>query len=415
MKNQKKYILILGDGMSDDYTLSPSPLMTARKPNADRLAGLGKIGLCRTVPDGFSPGSDVANLSILGYNPADCYTGRSPLEALSMGIEMKKGDLAYRCNLVTVEGQGGLDNCVMKDYSAGNISSGEAKELIGCLNENLDLDGLELHAGISYRHCLIERKSNPGNNSSLLTPHFSLPLTPPHDITGRPVAPCLPQGRLLSLMQEAYKILGAHPVNLARVKAGKNPANSIWFWGQGGLPVLDSFESKYGIEGAMISAVDLLKGIAAATKMTVVSVAGATACIDTDYKGMADAALDALRNHGFVYLHIAAPDECAHHGDYENKKRAIELIDQKIIGYLLPLLDKSGYDYTVIFMPDHATPVAIKTHTSAPVPYLVYRKGDMGNGARKYDEPSAAGSAVEVGHKFLKKILGMRQMKNEAN
>ncbi|MCL2370497.1 MAG: cofactor-independent phosphoglycerate mutase [Firmicutes bacterium] len=397
-----KYILILGDGMSDYYSDdSPSPLMSANKPNIDRLAGSGEMGLVCTVPEGFSPGSDVANLSILGYDPKQHYSGRSSLEALSMGIKLNDGDITYRCNLVTIT------DGIMKDYSAGGISNKEANELIQYLSDNLDLDGLELHAGISYRHCLVQRKNTPNNNSSLLIPNSSLTLTPPHDITDKDTLPYLPKGHFLALTKQSQKLLVSHPINLARIKKGLNPANSIWIWGQGTKPTLNSFEGKYGIKGAMISPVDLLKGIAIASGMTNIDVNGITACIDTNYKAMSDATLKALKTHDFVYLHIPAPDECGHIGDYNLKKKSIELIDQKVVGYLLNKIDPNC---TLIIMPDHATPVSIKTHTRDAVPYLIAnneKRLTNNKGQVKYNEANAknTGNFIPEGHNFLQKII----------
>jgi len=321
-----------------------------------------------------------------------------------MGIKLNKGDVTFRCNLICI--QSSAHNVqIMDDYSAGGISTEEAKELIDFLNKNLDLGGLELHSGISYRHCLVARK-NPADNSSSLIPHSSITLTPPHDIADKPIAPYLPAGFFLQLTEQSQRLLGSHPVNLARIKKGLKPANSIWLWGQGTKPSLPSFESKYGIKGAMISPVDLLKGIAIASGMTNIDVKGATACINTDYTAMAKAALDALENHDFVFLHIPAPDECAHAGDYESKKKAIELIDQKVVGYLA---DRIGKDCTLIIMPDHATPVSLKTHTQDAVPYLIAKnlKCKPQNGGRGFDELTAkeTGNMVDKGHEFLKKVF----------
>jgi len=400
----KKYILILGDGMSDYYSDScPSPLMSAYTPFMDNLADSGEIGLVKTVPKEFPPGSDVANLSILGYDPKKYYSGRSSLEALSMGIKMNEGDVTYRCNLVNLQ-YSAHSVQLMTDYSAGGITTEEAIKLIGYLNENLDLNGLELYAGISYRHCLVARK-NLIDTSPHQIPPVSFDLTPPHDIAGQSVAPYLPTGFFGKLIIQSQKLLASHPINLAREKKGLLPANSIWLWGRGTKPVLPSFESKYGIKGAMISPVDLLKGIAIASGMTDIEVKGATACIDTDYKAMADASLKALKTHDFVYLHIPAPDECAHAGDYDNKKKAIELIDKKIVGYLAANMNEKCI---LVVMPDHATPVSIKTHTRDAVPYLIANiKHKPQNAVQGFNELTAkkTGTIVEKGHEFLQEVF----------
>jgi len=407
-KMSRKYILILGDGMSDYYSDNcPSPLMSAHKPNIDSLAASGEMGLVNTVPDGFSPGSDVANLSILGYDPKEYYSGRSSLEALSMGIKLNDGDVTFRCNLVTLE-KDSSSTVIMKDYSAGGISTEEASELIKYLNKNLTLGGFELHAGISYRHCLVARKTLI-RNSLIFSSDSLFDLTPPHDIADKPVLPYLPTDLFLQLTEQSQKLLASHPVNLTRIKKGLNPANSIWIWGRGTKPVLPSFESKYGFKGAMISPVDLLKGIALASNMTNIEVKGATACINTDYKAMADASLNAIKTHDFVYLHIPAPDECAHAGDYASKKKAIELIDQKIVGYLT---DKIDENCTLIIMPDHATPVSIKTHTRDAVPYLITHntKNKTKNSSpadRSFNELTAKETTniTEFGYEFLNKVF----------
>ena len=404
-----KYILILGDGMSD--TATPSPLSVAKKPLIDELATKAyALGLCQTVPPDQQPGSDVANMSILGYDPGLYYTGRSPLEALSMGINLIDGDLAIRCNLLSLRNPSGgwhgdcLDTQIMHDYSADSISSEDAAELIAYLNAHLPLGSLELYSGVSYRHCLVVRRLELPK-SGIDTKIF---YTPPHDIADRPIKDYLPGGTLRLLMDEAYKLLDKHPINIQRISAGKAPANSIWFWGQGFSPIVPSFGKLHGISGSMIAAVDLLKGLGLAAKMDVPVAPGATADINTDYHSMVDSALASLKTNDFTYIHIAAPDECGHAGDYAQKVKAIELIDSEVLAYMLPKLDKAYPDYTIILMPDHSTPVALKTHTRDSVPFMVYAKNrQISNPRAKFTETYAAstGLILDKGHTLLTKVI----------
>ena len=400
-----KYVVILGDGMADYRQPSlnnKTPLMLANKPFIDALAPLSEVGLCRTVPCGMKPGSDVANLSVLGYDPHECYTGRSPLEAASIGIDLLDTDVTARANLVTVSNESDYQDKTMIDYSAGEISTAEAKELIEFLAKKINNDKYSLHAGISYRHCLVMANGTVAGD-----------LTPPHDITGKPVKDHLPTTeagkRLLEIQKQSYELLKDHPINLKRIKEGKNPANSLWFWGEGTKPALESFERRFGLKGAIISAVDLLKGIGKLADMRVIEVEGATGNYDTNFIGKAKACVDAL-NDGidFVYVHMEAPDECGHHGDTENKIFSIGEIDQKVVKYVVEKLNESGEDYAILIAPDHPTPISIKTHCSDPVPYLIYRKGkNLGNGATAYDEENAenTGVFVENGVTLMQKFL----------
>ena len=371
-----KLMVILGDGMADlplGELQGKTPLKVAKKPNMDRLARLGRSGLALTVPDGFPPGSDVANLSVVGYDPRRYYTGRAPLEAASMGVHLDEGDIAFRCNLVTIE------DGIMRDYSAGHISTQEARELIEALKPLMPKE--RLYAGVSYRHLLVLQKG------------ARAVCTPPHDISDQPVAGHLPQGEgaevLLELMESAKSVLASHPVNLKRIRENKRPANAIWLWGQGPGPSMPSFLSLYGLTGAMISAVDLLRGIAVYAGLEVIEVPGATGTIDTNYSGKVKGALEALSRHDFAYLHVEAPDEASHEGDLEGKIRAIELLDQRVVGPVIEGLEKSGEDWRILLLPDHATPISIRTHSRDPVPFVIMGRGIEPDGLDRFDEQSA--------------------------
>lgn len=399
-----KYVVVLGDGMADypvDSLSGKTPLEVAHKPFTDTLANLSEVGLVRTIAAGLKPGSDVANLSVLGYDPKECYTGRSPLEAASIGIPLKDTDVTARANLVTLSGEGEYEALTMEDYSAGEISTEEAKILIGFLKKELDTDENKLYAGISYRHCFVADRGKIAGD-----------LTPPHDITGKPIKEYLPHseaGRAyLSLMKRSYELLKNHPVNAARVKSGKRPANSLWFWGEGTKPALQNFTERYGVKGAMISAVDLLKGIGKLAGMEVIEVEGATGNYDTDFSGKAEAALAALKKGAdFVYIHIEAPDECGHHGDVEHKIYSIEQIDEKVVKRVVEGLREFGEPFSVMVLPDHPTPIKTMTHCSDPVPYLIYRSNEPVIGTAKYDEAHAAASGkfVQSGVDLMKRFL----------
>lgn len=386
-----KYALILGDGMAD-YPIpalnGKTPLAVADKPYMNLLAETGEIGLVKTVPDGYKPGSDVANLGALGYDATKCYTGRSPLEALSIGIDMKSDDVAVRTNLVTLGDEADFADKTMVDYSAGEITTDEARELIEFLQEKLGNDKYSFHAGVSYRHCLIIAHGS-----------VNMQLTPPHDISGKKIGAYLPagdgSGELTELIRRSNELLSSHPVNLARKAAGKNPANSIWFWGQGTRPALENFRERYGLSGGMVSAVDLLKGIAIGAGMKSVDVEGATGTLSTNFEGKAKAATELLDNGcDFVFVHLEAPDECGHQGDLEGKIKAIELVDKKILGPVYEHLKASGEDFAIMVMPDHFTPVSILTHSREPVPYLMYSSKRALSAGGEYNEKAAAESGI---------------------
>ncbi len=398
-----KYVIILGDGMADyrqSFLSDKTPLMIAKKPFIDSLAKASEVGLCKTVPCGMKPGSDVANLSVLGYDPHCCYTGRSPLEAASIGIKLKDTDITARANLVTLSCEENYADKTMIDYSAGEISTAEAKELIEYLAENLNNHKFALYSGISYRHCLVIDKG------SLIGD-----LTPPHDITNKPIKDYLPKSQngqeLLELMEKSYELLKDHPINQNRIKQGKRPANSLWFWGDGTKPNLQSFEEKFNKKGGIISAVDLLKGIGKLAQMKVIEVEGATGNFDTNFIGKANACIKNLEDGlDFIYLHMEAPDECGHHGDAEHKIYSIEQIDNvvKIIHDGLKNMDE---EFALLILPDHPTPLSTMTHCADPVPYLLYNSKKKVDGVNSYDEESAKKSNVfiEEGHTLINKLF----------
>lgn len=365
-----KYVLVLGDGMADYPVLqldNKTPLQYAKKPNIDFLAKNAEVGMVKTVPDGIPPGSDAANLSVMGFDPKKYYTGRSPLEAVSMGLELSDTDVALRCNLVTLSDEVDYTDKTMVDYSSDEISSAEAKELIEAVNAQFKKDNICFYPGISYRHCLIWSNGLTG-----------LELTPPHDISGKKVRDYLPKGEknslLLDMMVRSHDILKDHPINKARIAKGLSPANSIWLWGEGKRPSLARFDEKYAIKGSVISAVDLIKGIGILAGLRNIEVEGATGNIHTNFIGKAHAALKELESgQDFVYLHVEAPDECGHRNEIENKVRSIELIDEQIVETLIKGMEKYD-DYRIMVLPDHPTPLSLRTHTSEPVPFLIYQK-----------------------------------------
>ena len=399
-----KYVVLLCDGMADrpvDELGGLTPMEKAFKPNMNMLAKKAEVGLVKTVADGLKPGSDVANLSVLGYDPAVYYSGRSPLEAGSIGIDMKPTDVSLRCNLVTLSDEENYDDKTIIDYCAGDISTAEAKILVDSLKEVFDNDEFTLYAGVSYRHCLI------WNNGTLDLGT----LTPPHDITGKPIKGHLPNHpnakKLYEMMKKSYDVLKNHPLNLERVARGERPANSMWFWGEGVRKPLASFEEKFGLRGSMISAVDLLKGIGKFSGMNVVNVEGATGYLDTNFEGKAQAAIDELKNGSdFVYIHVEAPDECGHRHEIENKVKSIELIDKKILGPLLQALEEYD-DYKIMILPDHPTPLSLRTHTNDPVPYMIYHKKGETAGVENLCEKSAeaTGNYQAVGHKLIERFV----------
>lgn len=396
-----KYLIVLGDGMADRPVPElnyQTPLRLAVKPTIDRLARMGQVGLVRTVPDGMKPGSDVANLSVMGYDPARYYSGRSPLEALSIGVPMTETDVAMRANLVTLS-DSDLSKAVMTDYSAGEISTEEARVLIEDLAKELDSDRFRLYPGVSYRHCLLVK-----NGSTAVS------LTPPHDISGQPVRDHLPQGddarALLDLIERSGKILCNHPVNRKRIAEGKNPATNLWFWGAGTRPALDDFRLKYDLCGAVVSAVDLLKGIAVGAGMRHPDVVGATGTLHTNLGGKLDAVKQAFETGAdFVYLHLEAPDECGHQGDALGKIKAIEMVDRATAD-LVAYLDNRNEPYVVAVLPDHATPLSIRTHSAEPVPYLIYDSRNPANSGLVFNETDAQkGVFLPQGDLILKTML----------
>ena len=400
-----KYVIVLGDGMADEPIEALgglTPLEYAKTPALDAIAPVSEIGLAQTIPEGMSPGSDTANLSVLGYDPKQYYTGRSPLEALSIGIPLKDSDVTLRCNLVTLSDEDDYEDKRMLDYSAGEISTEEAGELIRYLKPCLDDERMTLYAGISYRHCLVVDRGETGND-----------LTPPHDISDRLIRNYLPKGpageKYLELMKRSHALLKDHPVNQKRIAAGKNPANSVWLWGEGTRPKPVGFTDKFGLKGGVISAVDLVKGIGILTGMQIIDVPGCTGNWDTNFRGKALAAADALKSGlDFVYIHMEAPDECGHHGDIEKKIYSIEQISEVVVKTLLQEFSGMGEPFTLLICPDHPTPIALRTHVSDPVPYLLYRSDEeKGNGAASYDEVSAGktGLFLSRGPELIERML----------
>ncbi len=395
-----KYIVVLGDGMADrpvPELNGKTPLELAKKPNIDSLCKKGLVGMVKTVPEGMKPGSDVANLSVIGYDPKSCYSGRSPLEALSIGVNMNDTDIALRTNLVTLS-CGNLNEATMVDYSAGEISTAEAKELISAISNAFGNDILTFYAGVSYRHCLIWDRGS-----------LDVELTPPHDISGQKVCEYLPKGNnadvLRNIIEKSYDVLKNHPVNQKRIAEGKNPATHVWFWGAGTKPCLDNFYELYGIKGGIISAVDLLKGIAKGAGMVSVEVDGATGGLDTNWKGKADAALKAILVDGldYIYIHMEAPDEMGHQGSSIKKIKAIEFVDQ-VVGWLLEGLN--GVDFRMAILPDHPTPIVTKTHASEAVPYIIYDSLKEYEGRDSYTEKQLAdGTYFASGTDIIKALL----------
>lgn len=362
-----KYIIIIGDGMADRplrELQGKTPLQRARTANMDKLAREGFIGRIKTIPHGFHPGSDIANLNILGYNPEEFYSGRAPLEALSIGIKLKENDVAYRCNLVTLKYNKDKTKAVMEDYSSGHISSVEATELIREINEKLGSEKISFYSGVSYRHIMVWASGA-----------LNIECTPPHDITGKNIADYLPVGDheefLREIMLKASAILEGHPINRTRIKKGEKPANGIWLWGQGKRKILPTFMEKYGLNGSLVSAVDLIKGIGISAGFEILNVPGITGYLDTNYAGKAEASIKALQKVDIAYIHVEAPDEAGHSGNIKDKIKAIEDFDKLVVGNVLRGL-KSFTEYKILLLPDHATPIAVKTHTDEPVPFVIF-------------------------------------------
>ena len=400
-----KYLVLLCDGMADypvEELGNKTPMECAEKPNMDKLAKKSKVGLVKTVADGLKPGSDVANLSVLGYDPMVCYTGRSPLEAGSIGIDMKDTDISFRCNLVTVSDEEKYEDKTLVDYCADDISTAEAKELIEFLAKEFDNEEFRLYSGVSYRHCLI------WNNGTLDLGT----LTPPHDITGRKVTEYVPTHenaqKLYEMMKKSYDLLKDHPVNKAREEKGLRPANSMWFWGEGKRAALEPFKEKFGVKGSMISAVDLLKGIGKFSEMNVVSVEGATGYIDTNFEGKANAAINEFKNGSeLVYVHVEAPDECGHRNEVQNKVKSIGLIDKLILDPVLSYLESTGEDFKILICPDHPTPLCLKTHTNDAVPFMIYHKNGEVEGVdnKKKKTAGETGVFVEKGPTLMQSFI----------
>jgi len=396
-----KYIVLLGDGMSDknlDELGGKTPLQAAKTPNMDFMARRGMLGLAKTVPEGYTPGSDVANLSVFGYDPRSCYTGRSPLEAASIGVELGPQDVAFRVNLVNLRPQGG--KLYMQDYSAGHISDEEGRELVESLQKELGSDEIQFFPGVGYRHLMVWRGGADG-----------MTVTPPHDITGQEVADYLPQGegaeRLIYLMNASQMVFYNHPQYKRRVAEGKLPANSVWFWGQGKAPRMTTYRERFGLSGAVIFAVDLIRGIGVYAGLEIIKVEGATGYVDTNYRGKAEAALAALERVDYIYLHVEAPDEASHSGNLVDKIMAIESFDSLVVGTILEGIKKLGA-YRILCMPDHPTPVKLMTHTAAPVPFIIYSGESEENRDRAgYDEDSAksTGLLVEDGFRLMEMMM----------
>ena len=398
-----KYLVLLCDGMADrpfEELGGKTPMQLAKKPNMDALAKVSELGMCKTVADGLKPGSDVANLSVMGYDPMECYTGRSPLEAASIGVDMKETDVMLRCNLVTLSDEENYCDKTMVDYCAGDISTEEAAEIIKSVDERFGGGKFKFYPGVSYRHCLVV----DGGTTELGN------MTPPHDISGRVVGKYLSDSEnaaeLIDMMKKSCDFLKNHPVNIKRIAEGKRPASSIWLWGEGKKPQLENFYEKFGKKCGVVSAVDLIKGIGILSGMQLAEVEGATGYIDTNFKGKCEAAIKLFEENDLVYVHIEAPDECGHRGEAGNKVKSIELIDKLVLG---PILEHfKDEDIKILIMPDHPTPLAIKTHSADPVPYLLYDSGEAKQGAESFTEQTAAASGIfePFGPNMMKKLLG---------
>jgi 2,3-bisphosphoglycerate-independent phosphoglycerate mutase len=399
----KKFLILLIDG-AGDYPLPElggrTPLEVAKTPNLDRLSGSAKLGMVKTIPDGFPPGSDVANLSVLGYDPRLYYTGRSSFEALNMGVELASLDVALRCNLVTLSGDGDYDDYIMKDYSAGEIDTQDAKGIIEECQRVLGSDEFRFYHGVSYRHVVVWSGGDK-----------NIELTPPHDISDKRIGDYLPKGRgsqaLRNLMRRSLELLPTHPINLGREKRHQAPANSIWFWGQGTKPALRQFKERFGLSGSAVSAVDLIKGIGLAAGLKPVDVSGATGRVDTNFGGKADAVLERFgAGDDFVFLHIEAADEAGHQGSVETKIRAIELVDELVLQVIIEKMQSFG-DYSLMILPDHYTPICKRTHVSDPVPFMIYESRNRIEGADGFTEREAAktGLYFEQGHELIEYFI----------
>lgn len=396
-----KYIVILGDGMADepiDALGGKSPLACAETPVMDELASKGEMGMVQNVPAGMAPGSDVANLSVLGYDPAVCYSGRSPLEALSVGVAMEPTDIVLRCNIVTLTEEEPYAKKTILDHSSGEISTADADILMDAIREAFNSDEFQYYTGTSYRHITIWKNGTMPQ------------LEPPHDHLTQVIGPYLPQEtKLRAMMEKSFDILNTHPLNLERAAKGKNKANSLWFWGAGTKPSLQNFTEKTGLKGAMVSAVDLLKGIAVGAGMKVYQVPGATGSIDTNFEGKAQAAIDALTKDGcdFVYVHVEAPDEMGHQGLLKEKIQSIEYLDRRLIAPVKKAMEDAGEDFRMLVLPDHPTPIRLRTHTGDPVPYVLYDSTRQRKSIRKYTEAEAeaTGNYEPNGYRLIERLL----------
>ena len=396
-----KYIVILGDGMADepiDALGGKTPLACAETPVMDELASKGEMGMVQNVPAGMAPGSDVANLSVLGYDPAVCYSGRSPLEALSVGVAMEPTDIVLRCNIVTLTEEEPYAKKTILDHSSGEISTADADILMDAIREAFNSDEFQYYTGTSYRHITIWKNGTMPQ------------LEPPHDHLAHAIGPYLPQEtKLRSMMEKSFDILNTHPLNLERAAKGKNKANSLWFWGAGTKPSLQNFTEKTGLKGAMVSAVDLLKGIAVGAGMKVYQVPGATGSIDTNFEGKAQAAIDALTKDGcdFVYVHVEAPDEMGHQGLLKEKIQSIEYLDRRLIAPVKKAMEDAGEDFRMLVLPDHPTPIRLRTHTGDPVPYVLYDSTRQRKSIRKYTEAEAeaTGNYEPNGYRLIQQLL----------
>lgn len=397
-----KYLIVLGDGMADrpiEELGGKTPLEYADTPAMDAYSKMSEIGMVHTIPDGMKPGSDTANLSVLGYDPKLYYSGRSPLEALSIGVDMKTTDVSLRCNIVTVSTDDlPYEQKTIIDHSSSEISTEDAAILIDAVKKELENDIYKFYVGTSYRHLTIWDKGEV------------VDLTPPHDVLGQTIGEYLPHDDALrEMMKRSYDILADHPINKQRMAEGLNPANSIWFWGAGTRPMLSSFKEKTGHTGAMISAVDLLKGIAVGAQMKVIEVEGANGGLNTNYEGKASAAVEALLNGGcdFAYIHLEAPDEMGHQGSVEHKVKAIENLDKRIIKNVTEALEAKGVDFRMLVLPDHPTPIAIRTHTGDPVPYMLYDSTDKKDNTWNYNEKEAeaSGNYIAEGHTIIERLF----------
>lgn len=396
-----KYIVVLGDGMADEPLEAlggKTPLEYAQTPCMDSLASMGHMGLVQNVPSGMAPGSDVANLSVLGYDPKRSYSGRSPLEALSVGVKMEPDDVIFRTNIVTLTEEEPYAEKTILDHSSGEIATKDADVLMDAIRSAFNSETVQFYTGTSYRHIMVWKKGK------------LVSLEPPHDHLGTQIGPWLPKEPMLrEMMEESFPILNAHPMNLARAEAGKHKANSLWFWGAGTKPSLQNFEEKTGLKGAMISAVDLLKGIAVGAGMKVYQVPGATGSLDTNYEGKAQAAVKALLEDGcdFVYIHVEAPDEMGHQGLIHEKVQSIEYLDQRLIALVKKAMDDSGEDYRMLILPDHPTPIRVRTHTGSPVPFLLYDSTHPEKKKAKYSEAEAAATEdfEPNGYKLIDRLI----------